>query len=139
MTAIHARVSMKAHSLLTHLVSIMRACTLKFHVSSLLDKLDATGRTDAVAARGPARRDSSVNESERRLQSGIECAWPCRTDRTGVGKRRTAVGEIGHIGGVEEVAVSRIAVVKDVVDAAVDLEGLIDLVGSVDIGHGIGR
>ena len=80
-----------------------------------------------------------MNESERRLEAGIECARPRRADRTGVGKRRTTVGEIGHGVGLEEGAVSRVAVVKDVVDAAVDLEGLVDLVGSVDIGHGVGR
>jgi hypothetical protein len=80
-----------------------------------------------------------ASELECRPQSRIERARPRRADRTRVGERRAAVGEIGHIAGFEERAVSRVAVVKEVIDAAVDLEGLVDLVGSVDIGHGIGR
>src|SRR5258708_26599086 len=84
----------------------------------------------------PTRGPSTL---ERRPQSRIERAWPRRAERTRIYEFRAAIGEIGQGLPVEEGADSRIAVVEDVVDATVDLEDLVDLVGGMEIEHGVGR
>ena len=71
--------------------------------------------------------------SERRLQAGVEGTRPRRAYGTGVGELRAAIGEIGHVTGIEECPVGRIAVVQDVIDPAVELERLVDLVRGVDV------
>src|SRR6185369_1513763 len=77
--------------------------------------------------------------SERYLHAGVEAARPRRAERARVGKGRTAIGEIRDGIGLEESPVGRIAIVEDVVDARVNLECLVDLIGPMQVEDGVRR
>ena len=47
------------------------------------------------------------------------------------------MSKFGTRAGIEEGAVGRIAIVEDVVDAAIDLERLVELIGGVGVEDGI--
>src|SRR6478735_1677009 len=81
--------------------------------------------------------ESAPFVSECRLQACVKGARPCRADRTRVGEGRAAIGEIGHVSGIEERPVGRIAIVEDVVYAPIDLEHLVDLIRGVEIENSI--
>ena len=77
--------------------------------------------------------------SEGHPRARIESPRPCRAQRARVGEGVSAVGEVRQSAGVEELSVGRVPVVEDVVDLAVELDVLGDLVGGVQVEDGIGR
>src|SRR5690348_7427577 len=89
------------------------------------------------AAATASRQDAGISES--RLQASVDGAGARRTQRARVGERRTAIGEVGKCAGVEKRAEGRIAIVEDIVDAAVELERLVDLIRGMHVEDRIGR
>src|ERR1700722_3735874 len=85
------------------------------------------------------RNDRRRDALEGRLQSGLERARTRGAERFRVRKLIAAIGEIRNRGRIEEGAVGRIAVVEEIIDAAIDLIRLVDLVGSVKAKDRIGR
>src|SRR5262245_44511656 len=104
---------------------------------------------------GRAKRNPSVPIAERRwvslrsthptqrlpsrLQPRIERARPRRSDRAWVSKLRAAIGEVRDVVPLEERSEGRIAPVEQIIDAAVELERLVDLIRGVNVEHRIAR
>ena len=83
---------------------------------------------------------SGINDQrlERGLQAGIESAWPRRAEGLRVRKLIACV-EVRQLRRVEEGPIRCVLVIEDVIDPAVDLISLVDLVRGVNVEDGITR
>src|SRR5581483_6734586 len=71
------------------------------------------------------------------LQAGIKGARARRAERPRIGERRAAIEKIRQHAGIEERSVRRIAIIEEIIDTAIELIRLVDLVGSVNVEHRI--
>src|SRR5215469_13176993 len=70
-------------------------------------------------------------------QASVERARLGGTERTRIGECRAAICEVGDSVCLEEGAIGRVAVIENVVDARIDLKGLVDLIGGAKIEDGV--
>src|ERR1700733_4257702 len=77
--------------------------------------------------------------SEGCFQTGIESAWTRRTERLRVRKLTASAREVRHLGRIEEPTIRIIAIVEEVIDPAIDLIRLVELIGRVDVEDGVRR
>src|SRR3954466_13158954 len=73
------------------------------------------------------------------LEARIESARSCRTQGTRIAEWRAAIGEVRNRPGVEECSVGCVSIVEYVVGTRIDLKGLVELIGCMQVENRVGR
>src|SRR3954447_11856202 len=77
--------------------------------------------------------------SKGRLEARKESARSRRTEGTRIGEWRTAIGEVRNRPRIKECSVSRVSIIEHVVGTRIDLKGLVELIGCMQVENRVRR